>query len=58
VLVVHHDLSTVRDYFDDVLLMNVRLVAFGPTAEVFTTEQLQVAYGGRLATFDNAVVAT
>lgn len=58
VLVVHHDLSTVRDYFDDVLLMNVRVVAYGPTSEVFTSENLQRAYGGRLATFGNAVVVT
>ncbi|HCK41320.1 MAG TPA: manganese ABC transporter ATP-binding protein, partial [Planctomycetaceae bacterium] len=31
VLVVHHDLQTVRDYFDYVILLNMRLVAYGPT---------------------------
>lgn len=49
VVVVHHDLSTVRDYFDDVLLLNKRLIAYGPAAETFTTENLQRTYGGRLA---------
>jgi manganese/zinc/iron transport system ATP- binding protein len=48
VLVVHHDLSSARDYFDMLMLLNMRLVAFGPTAEVFTSEMLQTTYGGRL----------
>jgi manganese/zinc/iron transport system ATP- binding protein len=47
-LVVHHDLATAREYFDKLLLLNMRLVAFGPTAEVFTPEILQTTYGGRL----------
>ncbi len=51
VLVVHHDLSTVSDYFDEVLLLNKRLVAQGPTSEVFTPDLLQKTYGGKLATF-------
>lgn len=49
VLVVHHDLSTVEEYFDWVLLLNKTLVDVGPTAEVFTTEKLQRTYGGKLA---------
>lgn len=48
VVVVHHDLSTVREYFDRLILLNMRLVASGPTAEVFTPELLQRTYGGRL----------
>lgn len=47
-LVVHHDLQTVPDYFDSVLMLNMRLVAFGPTSDVFTTPLLQKTYGGRL----------
>lgn len=46
---VHHDLSTVRDYFDQVLLLNVRRIAAGPVEEVFTAENLQATYGGRLS---------
>ncbi|MEW9668828.1 metal ABC transporter ATP-binding protein [Ammoniphilus sp. 3BR4] len=48
VLVVHHDLQTVKEYFDWVLLINLRKIAFGPTEEVFTPENLQKTYGGRL----------
>jgi manganese/zinc/iron transport system ATP- binding protein len=48
VLVVHHDLQTVSGNFDWVMLLNLRLVAFGPREEVFTAENLQKAYGGRL----------
>jgi len=48
-LVVHHDLQTVAEYFDHVLLLNLRLVAAGPTAEAFTEENLRRTYGGRLS---------
>lgn len=49
VLCVHHDLATVPDYFNYVLLLNVRRIAAGPVSEVFTPANLQEAYGGRLA---------
>lgn len=48
VLVVHHDLQTVTEYFDSVLLLNMRVIAAGPTKEVFHAENLQKTYGGRL----------
>ncbi|MFO0808157.1 MAG: metal ABC transporter ATP-binding protein [Gemmataceae bacterium] len=48
VVVVHHDLSTVRDYFDWVALLNVRKIAAGPVSEAFTDENLRRAYGGKL----------
>ena len=49
VVAVHHDLSTVCDYFDNVFLINVRRIAEGPVETTFTAENLQAAYGGRLA---------
>ena len=49
VLVVHHDLATVSEYFDQVTLLNVRKIASGPTAAVFTRANLAAAYGGRVA---------
>ncbi len=50
VVCVHHDLATVADYFERVLLINVRTRSpKGPIAETFTAENLQAAYGGRLA---------
>ena len=47
-LVVHHDLPTAKQYFDSLLLLNMRVVAFGPTESVFQYELLQNTYGGRL----------
>lgn len=48
ILVVHHDLTTAREYFDRLVLLNMRVVASGPTDEVFTVDLLQKTYGGRL----------
>ncbi|MEX0370211.1 MAG: metal ABC transporter ATP-binding protein [Tateyamaria sp.] len=50
VLAVHHDLATVPDYFDDVVLLNTQIVAAGSVDEVFTERNLQATYGGRLTT--------
>ena len=47
VLVVHHDLQTVAEYFDWVTLLNVRRIASGPVAEAFTPTNLRAAYGER-----------
>ncbi len=56
-LVIHHDLQTVPSYFDTVLLLNLRVVAFGKTDEVFQAENLQKTYGGRLTLLDEATEA-
>ncbi len=48
VVAVHHDLATVPEWFDRVLLLNRKLVAVGPVAEVFTPEMLRQTYGGQL----------
>ena len=48
VLVVHHDLSTVRQYFDSIILINQRLVACGETETTFTQENIAKTYGGLL----------
>src|SRR5262245_32233898 len=45
VVVVHHDLQTVPEYFDWVTLLNIRVIASGPVAEVFNPENLRRAYG-------------
>ena len=47
VVVVHHDLQTVKDYFDWVTLINLQVIASGPVEEVFVEENLDKAYGGR-----------
>lgn len=46
VVVVHHDLQTVPEYFDMVLLLNLRAIAFGAVEDVFTSENLHKTYGG------------
>jgi manganese/zinc/iron transport system ATP- binding protein len=57
VFVVHHDLQTVRGYFDYVILLNMRLVACGPTDSTFTPANLHETYGGRLTILDEAAEA-
>jgi len=56
-LVVHHDLATVADYFDWMVMLNMRVVAAGPTEEVFHDDNLKKTYGGRLALLDRAATA-
>ena len=57
ILVVHHDLQTVTQYFDWVLMLNMRVVASGPTEEVYTDENLQRTYGGKLTVLSQAAQA-
>ena len=57
ILVVHHDLQTVTRYFDWVIMLNMRVVASGPTREVFTDENLHKTYGGRLTVLSDAAQA-
>lgn len=45
-ITVHHDLNTVPDYFDTVILLNRQLIASGPIADVFTSENIQTTYHG------------
>jgi manganese/zinc/iron transport system ATP- binding protein len=57
VIVVQHDLQTVRQYFDYVVLLNMRLVDAGPTETTFSNENLQKTFGGRLTILDEAAEA-
>ena len=50
-VIVHHDLATAKEYFDHLLLLNMRKIAYGPINEVFTHELLQKTYGGKLTVF-------
>jgi manganese/zinc/iron transport system ATP- binding protein len=54
VLVVHHDLQTVTEYFDHLILLNMRLVACGPVSAVYTPANLRKTYGGRLTLLSEA----
>lgn len=55
VIVVHHDLQSVSQYFDWVLMLNTRLVASGPTETTFTTQNLESTYGGKLTLLTDVV---
>ncbi len=57
VLCVHHDVQTVREYFDHALLLNMRVVASGPVDEVFSDANLHKTYGGRLTLLSEAAEA-
>lgn len=57
VLVVHHDVQTVTDYFDEVMLLNMRVVAAGPVAQTFTEANLRKTYGGKLTLLAEAAQA-
>lgn len=56
-VVIHHDLHTVPEYFDYVILLNMRVVAHGPCENVFTRENLEKTYGGRLTLLEEATEA-
>lgn len=56
-VVIHHDLQTVPEYFDYVILLNMRVVAYGPVNDVFTADNLQKTYGGRLTLLDEVTNA-
>ncbi len=47
VVCVHHDLETIRDFFDYAVLLNMRVVTQGNIEKVMTRENLAVAYGGK-----------
>lgn len=55
VFVVHHDLNTVESYFDWVIMLNMRLIAYGKVQEVFNADTLNDTYGKSYAIFDEAL---
>jgi manganese/zinc/iron transport system ATP- binding protein len=57
VVAVHHDLQTVAEYFDHVVLLNMRLVAAGPISTTFNADTLQRTYGGKLTVLTQATEA-
>jgi len=56
VVVVHHDLETAAEYFDWLILLNVRMIGVGPFDEIFTRENLIKAYGGRIGALGERLV--
>jgi len=56
-IVVHHDLQTVRSYFDWLVLLNVRVISQGPVSTVYTARNLRRAYGGQVALLQTDALA-
>jgi ABC-type Mn2+/Zn2+ transport system ATPase subunit len=50
IIASHHDLASVRDIFDEVLLLNGELIAAGPVADTFTETNIQRTFGTRVFT--------
>lgn len=48
ILIVHHDLSKVKEYFDDIIILNRELIAYGPINESFSQKNLKKAYGDNI----------
>lgn len=55
-VVVHHDLETLREYFDWIVMLNVQLIASGPVESTFNRETFEATYGSRQATFSGLFV--
>lgn len=54
IMIVHHDLSKVENYFDKIILINQILIAYGDTSKVFTPDLLHRTYGGQLTILQKA----
>ncbi len=48
ILIVHHDLSKVKVYFDELIILNKEIIAYGKVKEIFTHENLKKAYGDNI----------
>lgn len=55
VIVVHHDLASVKNYFDEAVLLNIRLIAEGEARTVLTPRYLHAAYGQNYALFEETL---
>lgn len=55
IFVVHHDLNSVENYFDWVIMLNMRLIASGPIHQVWNADTLNMTYGKSYALFDEAL---
>ncbi|OLO26964.1 manganese ABC transporter ATP-binding protein [Alkalihalophilus pseudofirmus] len=51
ILVVHHDLSKVEEYFDQIMLVNKELIGYGEVSETFKPELLSKTYQGKIKLF-------
>ncbi len=57
-VVVHHDLTTAGEYFDQLILIKQRLYAYGPPRVVLSEDLLSEVYEGRLRVFSDLIKDT
>jgi manganese/zinc/iron transport system ATP- binding protein len=55
IIAVHHELLTVKEYFDYIAMINVRLINSGSVETVFTQENIQKTYGAYTNVLDNRI---
>jgi ABC-type Mn2+/Zn2+ transport system ATPase subunit/ABC-type Zn uptake system ZnuABC Zn-binding protein ZnuA len=55
IIMVHHDLTRVRMYFDELVMINQRIVAQGPVEQVFTEENIRATYSGKVTLLQKAL---
>ncbi len=53
IIIVHHDLATIKQYFDHIVLVNHKIIATGAVSKVFTKENIDKTYGGNIDGFFN-----
>ncbi|EMW5544929.1 metal ABC transporter ATP-binding protein [Enterococcus faecium] len=49
IIVVHHDLNKVFDYFDELVVMNHGIIDYGPTKEVYNSKNIEKAFSADLS---------
>ena len=54
ILIIHHDLTVIEEYFDWALLLNTRFIACGPSQTAANQENLKRAFGKGQSLFDEA----
>ncbi|EME8213742.1 metal ABC transporter ATP-binding protein, partial [Enterococcus faecium] len=49
IIVVHHDLNKVFDYFDELVVMNHGIIDYGPTKEVYNSKNIEKSFSADLS---------
>lgn len=53
IFVIHHDLTKLENYFDDIIVINKYIYGAGPVKEIFTTERMEKAFQAPLSVLEN-----
>ncbi|MEY8292945.1 metal ABC transporter ATP-binding protein [Carnobacteriaceae bacterium 52-44] len=53
IFVIHHDLTKLENYFDDIIVINKYIYGAGPVKEIFTPERMEKAFQAPLSVLEN-----